>query len=460
MTVEAPISMIAVGEELELDIYALAYGGEGIARYKGLIIFVANAFPGDRVRIRVQQVKKRFGRGELLEICHQSKERVAPICQQAEECGGCSWQQLDYPAQLQAKLSFVENAFQHIAHLKQVRVQPVVKSSPHLGYRHKIQVPIQQTAEGIRAGFFQRQTHEVIDVDTCPVQPAVGNHLFRLVRERMTVYGFSGYDEKQQAGQIRHLIIRVGLHTREVMVILVTRCKDIPRLDAFAQDLQKTIPEIVGVVQNINERSTNVILGEDFRVLTGRNFYYEEISGIRYRISAGSFFQINPFQMPHMAEAVLRAAAINANDTVVDLYCGVGFLSLECARHARRVFGIESVPGAIEDAQANKHLNHFSNVEFLAEDAGCGMKLLAEKGLHPDLVVLDPPRKGCADALLEKILEVKPEKIVYVSCNPITLARDAARLTSGGYRIRQVQPIDLFPHTYHIESVVGFIRKK
>ncbi len=425
-----------------------------------MVVFIPGAFPGDEVRVRVLRVKKRFARGEILQIIKSSPDRKPSFCSQAEMCGGCTWQQLAYPAQLKAKQSLVENVLQHVGRLKSIPVHNIIKAAPLAGYRHKMQIPFQGETGRVQAGFYARQTHTIVPVEACPVQPAAGNRLFRTVQELVQEFGYSGYDETKRQGQVRHLVIRMGLHTREILAMLVTAECGLPRIYEFADELCHRIPEVVGVVQNINSAATNVLLGSEFKLLAGRPYYFEEIRGIRYRISAPAFFQINPYQLPSLAETVLQAAALTGRETVVDIFCGVGFLTLELARHARIVLGIESAASAVEDALANKHLNDFSNVDFIGGDAGEGITRLRAKGFAPEVVVLDPPRKGCDPALLAKLLAWAPRRIVYISCNPVTLARDLAGMAEGGYHVNYIQPLDIFPQTYHVESVTSLVRKK
>ncbi|MCK5241457.1 23S rRNA (uracil(1939)-C(5))-methyltransferase RlmD [bacterium] len=459
MSIDSPATLLAIDQELELLIYALAYGGEGIAKHKGMVIFVANTFTGDQVRVRIQQVKKKFARARLVRLLQPSPERVDSVCPQSGTCGGCSWLNLNYPAQLKAKHSFVANTLSHVGRLKSVCVLPPIKSTPSLGYRHKIQIPVQTCGQALQAGFYARQTHTVVPFEECPVQPALGNRILKQTLILARTFGYTGYDETQHQGQLRHLVIRLGAKTKEAMLILVTTTPDIPRVREFAEAIRRVIPELVGVVQNINAEVTNVIMGPQYKILAGRAFLHEEIHGLKYRISAESFFQVNPYQMPVLAETVIQAAALTMRDTVVDLFCGVGFLSLELAKQAKRVFGIESTLKAIEDAHANKHLNGITNVDFYAQDAAQGLRQLWRKGVQPDLIVLDPPRKGCTPDMLQQLLECRSKKMVYVSCNPVTLARDLAGLIQGGYQVKEVQPVDMFPHTYHVESVVGLVRK-
>lgn len=449
---------LVVGQELTLTVYALAYGGEGIAKHEGIVVFIPEAIPGDTLRVRLVQVKQKFARAECLEVLTPAPDRLAPFCPQANACGGCTWQHLAYPAQLEAKRLFVENTLLHLGRLKGVEVPPTLKAAPQAGYRHKIQIPFQAGPDGLRAGFFAKQSHDVVPIDDCPIQPPLGNRIFRAVRELAAEYGYSGYDEAVHAGQLRHLVIRLSLSEREALAVLVTAPRDLPRLAEFAAELRRRVPELAGVLQNVNSEKTNVILGREFRTLSGRNHLYETVKGLRYRISAESFFQVNPHQLPALSDAVLAAAALTGHETVVDLFCGVGALTLELARRARWTVGIETAKSSIEDARANALLNNLAGVEFLCADAGAGVAQLRGKRLHPDVVVLDPPRKGCEPALLDALAAWRPKRIVYVSCNPVTLARDLARL-GRTYRVAAVQPIDLFPHTYHVESVASLILK-
>lgn len=450
---------VATGEEYTVAVYALAYGGEGLARHAGMVIFIPGAVPGDQVRVKIREVKPRFARGELLEVTASSEDRCPPFCPLAGRCGGCTWQHLSYPRQLEAKRLFIENSLQHVGHLKGVLVPPTLKASPLTQYRHKIQIPFQQRQGALVSGFYERQSHTIIPMEECPVQPALANRIYRAVRELAAGRRLPGFDPSQPGNQLRHLIIRIGSQTREALVMLVTRFREWPGLEEFAGELQQQIPELVGVVQNINPDATNVILGDEFRSLAGRPFLYEEVRGLKYRISAEAFFQVNPFQLTSLAESVLQAAALTGKETAVDLFCGVGFFTFELARKAKRVVGVESVPASVEDARANLHLNHVSNADFLALDATLGVETLAAKGFVPDVAVMDPPRQGCSPALLQKFRTWKPRRVVYISCNPVTQARDLGILSRLGYQVQTVQPIDLFPHTYHIESVAGLVRK-
>jgi 23S rRNA (uracil1939-C5)-methyltransferase len=452
-------ALINVGQKLELNIYALAYGGEGIAKQNGMVIFVAETLPGDRVQVVVQTVKKRFARAKVLVLLEPSPDRVEPVCPQSGICGGCTWLNLRYAAQLKAKFSFVENTLSHVGRLKGLTVLPLLEAKPNLGYRHKIQIPIQNHNQELRAGFYTRQTHAVVEFEECCVQPELGNTIFKKTLALAKTFGYSGYDEATHQGQLRHLIIRLGAATQEALLTVVTTVKKLPRADEFAQAICQAIPEVVGVVQNVNPEKTNVITGSEYKTLVGRSYLYEIIRDLKYQISAESFFQVNPFQLSHLAEAVMQAGAVTQNDIVLDVYCGVGFLSLEMAKKVKQVFGIEVTGQAIEDAKVNKALNGLTNVDFYALEASQGIQQLRQQGVRPDLIVLDPPRKGCDPKLLHQVLESKVPRLVYVSCNPVTLARDLAQLVQGGYQVQQVQPVDLFPHTYHVESVVGLTLK-
>lgn len=451
-------SPLNLNQELDITIYALAYGGEGIAKHAGMVVFVPGGLPGDVLRVRLTQVKPKFARGECVQMLQPSAQRQETFCSLSDACGGCSWQALAYAEQLETKRTFVENALVHVGHIKAPQVAPTVKATPQTGYRHKIQIPFQENGNGLAAGFFAKNTHAVVPLENCPNQPDLGNKIFREAAALLRAYGYHGYDEARDTGQVRHLVIRLGAATREALAILVTRERELPRLGEWAEELRRSVPELVGVLQNVNSVKTNVILGSEFRTLFGRPFYFEQIRGLKYRVSADSFFQVNPFQMPALAEAVLAAAELTGKETVADLYCGVGWLTLEAARHARWCAGVECVRGAVDDARANAKLNNMNNVEFLAADAGAGAAQLRAKGVKPDVVFVDPPRKGCDAQTLEAVLSLAPKRIVYSSCNPVTLARDLALLLPRGYVLKGVQPVDMFPHTYHVESVACLVK--
>jgi len=449
---------LLLNQEIDLSIYALAYGGEGIAKHEGMVVFVPGGLPGDTVRVKLTQVKSKFARGEWVKLLVPSPQRVEPFCAHADACGGCTWESLDYAQQLETKRTFVENALVHVGHLKNVSVSPTLKAVPQTGYRHKIQIPFQAGSDGLVAGFYAKSTHSIVPLESCPNQPDLGNKIYREAAALLRSYGFRGYNEARDTGQVRHLVIRLGANTREALAILVTRERDLPRLAEWAGELRQRVPALVGVLQNVNANRTNVILGTEMHTLFGRPFYFEQLRGLKYRGSADSFFQVNPFQMPAMAEAVLAGAALTGRETVVDLYCGVGWLTLEAARAARWCAGVECVRGAIDDARANAQLNNMSNVEFLTADAGSGAAQLRAKGMKPDVVFVDPPRKGCEPPVLDALLSLNPRRVVYVSCNPVTLARDLELLLARGYALKSVQPVDLFPHTYHVETVATLVK--
>lgn len=459
MPTVTPPPTLVLGQELVLTVYTLAYGGEGIAKHQGMIVFVPQAVPGDVVRVRLVQVKPKFARAEITEVLTPSPQRVPPFCALAGACGGCSWQHLAYPAQLEAKRAFVENALLHVGRLKPAEIPLTLKAVPQTGYRHKIQIPLQAGPGGLQAGFFTKRSHMVVPLEECPIQPPLGNRVFRAVRDLAREYGYTGYHEGRHDGQLRHLIIRLGLNTHEALAMIVTTGSELPRGGEFAAELRKRVPELVGVVRNVNPDRTNVILGRESHTLAGRGHFYEEVKGLRYRISADSFFQVNPYQLPALAEAVLSAADLSGAETTVDLFCGVGALTLELARHSRLTIGVESVRGAIEDARANVSGNGLSGVEFMAADALAGVRILQRKGFQPDRVVLDPPRKGCDPELVVALAGWRPKRVVYVSCNPVTLARDLAGFIRSGYQLLSAQPVDLFPHTYHVETIATLVAR-
>jgi 23S rRNA (uracil1939-C5)-methyltransferase len=450
---EKPRSLLKVGDHVDVQIESLAYGGEGIAKIDGFVIFVPDAVPGDRMTVTINQCKARFARGTLSTLLQPSPERREPFCIYHAQCGGCSWQYLEPAAQWHAKTHFVASALNHVGKLKDPEIKSIIPSPHEKGYRHKIQIPVQQHDDQLVAGFYAKQSHRVVPIETCPLQPELGNRILKTALALAAKHGLRGWDETTSGIQLKHLIIRLGLEHATALVVVVTSQPPHPALTAWAHELQTMHPEIVGVIQNTNTEKNNVILGKVFTSLSGKNYLHESIRGLSFRISAASFFQVNPFVLPAMMEAILAGAQLTGREKLVDLFCGVGWITLELAKQCQKVVGIESSKDAIADAISNARSNHIGNAEFYALDAGMGLIQLKARGFHPEVLVLDPPRKGCEPHVLRAIRQLAPQRIVYISCNPTTLARDLHYLHSNAYHVHWVQPVDVFPNTYHVESV-------
>lgn len=443
---------LCVGESVQLNIERLTSDGEGVARYQGFTVFVPGALPGDQVKAQVISVKPKYGRALPSRIISSSNQRVAPLCPVYDACGACQLQHLAYDAQLKHKRQWVIDALERIGKLTDIDVHTTLPMQEPWRYRNKAQFPVGLTDGRIVAGCYRQRSHEVVDIDDCSIQHPLSARVLQEVKELAPAYGLSIYDEESGRGLLRHVLVKVGFFTNEVLAVLVTTAEPFPNSQQFAGDLMQRIPELVGVVQNINDRRTNVILGDKTITLAGRDHLIDKLGGLQFRISARSFYQVNPLQTEVLYQKALDYAGLTGYETVIDAYCGIGTISLFLARQAKRVIGIEIVDAAILDARRNATLNGIDNAEFMVGQAEMIMPRLYEEGLRPDVIVVDPPRAGCAEPLLEAIVNMQPQRVVYVSCNPTTLARDLAYLSQNGFVVQEVQPVDMFPHTGHVET--------
>lgn len=449
-----------VGESLEVLIDGLTHDGEGVAHSHGFTLFVPEAIPGDSVLAEVISVKPNYGRALIRRLINPADDRIAAVCPAYADCGACQLQHLDYSAQLAHKRQWVVDALQRIGKLEGVLVHPTLPMADPWRYRNKAQFPIGATAGGLVAGCFKQRSHRVIDVADCLIQHPLNNRVLQQVKRLAEQYQLSAYDESTGQGLLRHVLVRTGWHTGEALAVLVTTAEPFPQAPELAGQLRQLIPQLVGVVQNINSRRTNVILGERTLTLAGRDYLVDELGGLRFHISARSFFQVNPLQTERLYQTALQYAALTGTETVIDAYCGIGTISLFLARHARQVIGVEVVAPAIADANRNAELNGIANVRFLVGEAERVIpSLYQSSGIRPEVIVVDPPRAGCDQRLLETITAMRPERVVYVSCNPSTLARDLAWLRPRGWRPVEVQPVDMFPQTNHVEAVSLIVRE-
>ncbi|MCM3618334.1 23S rRNA (uracil(1939)-C(5))-methyltransferase RlmD [Sutcliffiella horikoshii] len=441
-------------EYYDVTVQDLTHDGAGVAKIDGFPIFVQNALPDEEIKVKIIKVKKGYAFGRLEEIHKTSPYRVDAPCPIYKQCGGCQLQHLSYEGQLVAKQKQVKDVLERIGHLKDVPVHPVLGMDHNpWRYRNKAQVPIGEREGGLIAGFYQQRSHEIIDMKECMIQQEINDHVVQKVREICDKHGVRAYNEKTHKGVLRHVMARYGLVTGEVMVVLISRTPDIPNRKAIVEEIAAALPEVKSVVQNVNTKKTNVIFGEETRVLWGNEYIYDFIGDIKFAISARSFYQVNPEQTKVLYDKALEYADLTGEESVIDAYCGIGTISLFLAQKAKKVFGVEIVPEAIEDAKRNAELNEITNAEFGVGEAEVIIPKWYKEGNTADVLVVDPPRKGCDEALLKTILEMKPKKVVYVSCNPATLARDLRVLEDGGYKTVEVQPVDMFPHTVHVEAV-------
>ncbi|KQL51457.1 RNA methyltransferase [Heyndrickxia shackletonii] len=457
MTNQVPVQK---NEYIDVKFEDLTHEGNGVAKVDGYPLFVPNCLPGEKAKIKVVKVNKGYGFGRLIDLYEKSPDRVEPDCPIYKECGGCQLQHLSYPGQLKAKHKQVKEVLTRIGKLENVVVHPVLGMEDPWKYRNKAQVPVGEREGGLIAGFYQKRSHDIIDMEACLIQQEKNDKVIQSVKRICEKYGVQAYNEQTHKGTLRHIMARYGIKTGEIMVVLITRTPNLPNQNQLIQEIIDSNPDIKSIVQNINPKRTNVIFGDETKVLWGDEFIYDYIGNIKFAISARSFYQVNPEQTKVLYDQALKYAGLNGEETVIDAYCGIGTISLFLAQKAKKVYGVEIVPEAIEDAKRNAKLNGIENVEFAVGEAEKVIPKWYEDGVIADVLVVDPPRKGCDETLLQTIMEMKPEKVVYVSCNPATLARDLRILEDGGYTTVEVQPVDMFPQTMHCEAVALLVREK
>lgn len=448
------------GEILELTITDLASSGDGLGRYQERVVFVPDTVPGDRVRLRVVQARSTFGRGQVKQLLSPSPERVRPACMVADKCGGCQWQAVGYGAQLVAKQQQVVDALTRIGKFDHPPVDPIAGASAPLGYRNKATYPLERSSQGqVKAGYFRRGSHKLVNLNQCPVQDEQLNPLLAAIKQDIQERGWSIYNESRHQGRLRHLGLRVGRRTGQQLIVLVSTDPKLKDIELQAQMWMERYPSLVGVCLNLNRAKTNAIFGSETLVIDGLPYLEEIFADLRFRIHATSFFQINTEQAEALLTILLSELALTGEETIIDAYCGVGALTLPLAQRAKRVVGLEVQPEAVEQALANAGLNGIDNVEFRAGEVGTLLPLVADSlSQTVDVVVLDPPRKGCDRPVLEALIALKPPRIVYMSCDPATLARDLQVLRDeGGYNLTRVQPADFFPQTPHVECVAFLV---
>ena len=437
----------------------LTHDGAGVAKVDGYPVFVANGLPGERAKIKVIKTGKSYGVGRLIELYEKSPYRVDIPPSEKHKYGGCQLEHISYEGQLQYKENQVRQVLTRIAKLEDVIVHPILGMDNPWHYRNKAQVPVGEKDGKLIAGFFKPRSHEIVDTDVSLIQLPEVNEAIQTVKEICSELGIPAYHEEQHKGVLRHIMARYGKQTGELMVVIITKTAEIPHRNKLIEEITTRLPKVKSIVHNINSKRTNVILGGKTTILWGSEVIYDYIGDVKFAISALSFYQVNPVQTKVLYDKALEYANLSGEENVIDAYCGIGTISLFLAQKAKRVFGVEVVPEAIEDARRNAKLNGMANVEFTVGEAEVVIPDWYKEGNTADVLVVDPPRKGCDEALLKTIIDMKPKKVVYVSCNPATLARDLRILEDGGYKTVEVQPVDMFPATTHVECVVQLILK-
>ena len=438
-----------------LDIEDCGVDGEGIGKADGFTVFVKDAVIGDRVTAKIMKAKKNYGYGRLMEILKPSPYRVEPKCAFARQCGGCQLQALSYEQQLAFKEKKVRGHLERIGGFTELPMEPIIGMDEPYHYRNKAQFPVGKNKEGrIITGFYAGRTHTIIENRDCALGVSQNKEVLDRVIAHMEAYGIEPYNEETGKGLVRHILIRYGFFTGEVMVCLVLNGSSIPQKETLIEHLLE-IPGMTSITINVNKKRSNVILGEEIRLLWGNPYITDKIGDISYQISPLSFFQVNPLQTGKLYSKALEYADLRGEETVWDLYCGIGTISLFLAQKAKFVRGVEIIPAAIENANDNARLNGVENVEFFVGKAEEVLPAEYKKnGIYADVIVVDPPRKGCEESLLATMIEMQPKRIVYVSCDSATLARDLKYLCERGYELRKVCPVDQFGGTVHVETCV------
>ena len=445
-------------ERIILTIEDIGVNGEGIGKAFGYTLFVKDAVIGDTVEAVVTKAKKNYGYAKMLRVIEPSACRVAAKCPVARQCGGCQIQELSYEAQLDFKAQKVRGNLERIGgfptELLDKVMEPICGMEEPFYYRNKAQFPIGTDRDGkIVTGFYAGRTHQIIPNTECALGVPVNQEILQILLDFMNQYHITAYNEETQQGLVRHALIRYGFKTKEIMVCLVINGDKIPHADKLVDKLTQ-IKGMTSITYSVNRENTNVIMGKDIGILWGQSYITDFIGDVKYQISPLSFFQVNPAQTEVLYGLALEYADLKGEETVWDLYCGIGTISLFLAQKAKKVYGVEIVPQAIEDARNNAKINHITNAEFFVGKAEEVLPEQYEKHqVYADVIVVDPPRKGCDETLLRTMVDMKPERIVYVSCDSATLARDLKYLCENGYELQKVRPVDQFPMTVHVETV-------
>ena len=445
------------GELVEVSITDLNDTGEGVGRLGGRVVFVPDTVTGDRVLVRLVQVKPNYATGKLHQVLEESPHRIRAKCMVADKCGGCQWQHIASEYQQSAKHNLVVQALERIGGFTAPPVAPILTADSSLAYRNKATYPLRRSATGqVQAGYFQKGSHQLINLNQCPVQDSRLNPLLAEIKQDIQQLGWSIYDERRHQGRLRHLSLRIGRRTGEMLLTLIATDWNLKDLEVQAQKWLTRYPKLVGIFVNRNPNRTNVIFGSETRCVAGQPYLREEFAGLEFQLLPETFFQVNTEAAEALLNAIAQQLALQGDEVLVDAYCGIGTFTLPLAQRVRQAIGLEVQPASVEQAQLNAQRNGISNVIF---KTGTVETLLPQLGITPDVVLLDPPRKGCDREVIETLLDTLPGRIVYISCKPATLARDLKLLCqTGSYQLTHVQPADFFPQTSHVECAAFLVR--
>ena len=445
------------GELVEVSITDLNDTGEGVGRLGGRVVFVPDTVTGDRVLVRLVQVKPNYATGKLHQVLEESPHRIRAKCMVADKCGGCQWQHIASEYQQSAKHNLVVQALERIGGFTAPPVAPILTADSSLAYRNKATYPLRRSSTGqVQAGYYQKGSHQLINLNQCPVQDSRLNPLLAEIKQDIQQLGWSVYDERRHQGRLRHLSLRIGRRTGEMLLTLIATDWNLKDLEVQAQKWLTRYPKLVGIFVNRNPNRTNVIFGSETRCIAGQPYLREEFAGLEFQLLPETFFQVNTEAAEALLNAIAQQLALQGDEVLVDAYCGIGTFTLPLAQRVRQAIGLEVQPASVEQAQLNAQRNGISNVIF---KTGTVETLLPQLGITPDVVLLDPPRKGCDREVIETLLDTLPGRIVYISCKPATLSRDLKLLCqTGSYQLTHVQPADFFPQTSHVECAAFLVR--
>ncbi len=446
------------GDSLDLNIIDLTSDGLGVGKIDGFTIFVEGGLPGDNGTVTLKKIKKNYGIGQMINIKKISPNRIDSKCKYFKDCGGCQLHELNYKTQLDLKTNQVKNTLYKIGKINKSKIFPIIGMEYPYKYRNKGQFKIKINDHDTSIGFFKRKSHDIVNIDECIIQNKISNKILKSIKKYMEKFNVSLYDKKSKKEIIRDIIIRTTKDNL-AMVIVVTKSKNLPYKKELINLLKENAKEIVSIYQNVNTKNTPIILGNKNIKIYGEDKIVDYIGDYKFLISPKSFFQINSIQTEILYKKVLDFLKLEGNEIIFDLYCGIGTISLFISKKAKKVYGVEVVKAAIDDAKENAKLNNIKNVEFIRGKTEKIVPELLNKGITADKIVVDPPRKGCNNEVLNTITKMNPQIIVYVSCNPATLARDLNFLEKNDYIVEKVQPIDMFPHTMHVETI-ALLQKK
>ena len=450
--------MLKKNEIVTVEIVDLTHEGAGVAKVDGLVFFVENALPGEVIRMRVLKVNKKIGYGKVEEYLEKSPHRNEELDLAYLRSGIADLGHLAYPEQLKFKAKQAKDSLYKMAGISDIEVPLTLGMDHPVQYRNKAQVPVRRVNGQVETGFFRKNSHDLMPLEDFYIQDPVIDQVIVALRDLLRRYDLKPYDEKEQSGLIRNLVVRRGHHSGEIMVILVTTRPKIFRVEQLIEQVIKQFPEIVSVMQNINDQNTNAIFGKEWRVLYGQDYITDQMLGNSFQISGPAFYQVNTEMAEKLYQTAIDFAELSEEDVVIDAYSGIGTIGLSVAKHVKDVYGVEVIPEAVENSQKNASINGITNAHYVADSAENAMTKWSKNGIKPDVIIVDPPRKGLTESFIKASVAMQPEKITYVSCNPATMARDIKLYQELGYELKKVQPVDLFPQTHHVECVALLVK--